>query len=125
MSASRINVSVLDKKQIICITDNSARMICKLLQEKEQYIGIRIKVLNNKGCFGKSYHVEYVQNPDKYDEIVLKEYKNNLIKVFIDPKTMLSIQGSTVDYVEEKFGSGFVFNNPRENGRCGCGKSFN
>ncbi|MBQ4875538.1 MAG: iron-sulfur cluster assembly accessory protein [Rickettsiaceae bacterium H1] len=114
----------VNRKKVIHITENAAKQIFSLLKTKKEYIGIRVKVLTNKGCYGKKYKMEYVIEQDKFDEVVVENVGNNFIKVFIDPKTLFSILGTTVDYVSGKFSSGFVFKNPKEKGRCGCGKSF-
>ena len=113
-------------KELVHITDTAAEKIVALLRSKEKCEGIRIRVLNNRGCYGKKYNVEYVKEggSDEFDEVVMKIIGTNTVKVFIDRKTVFSIFGTIIDYVEEKMMSGFVFNNPREKGRCGCGKSF-
>lgn len=82
-------------------------------------VGVRVGV-RTKGCSGLSYTVEYADNINKFDEVVdAGEYK-----LLIDPKAVMFIIGTEMDYVEEKLKSGFVFRNPNEKGRCGCGESF-
>ena len=82
-------------------------------------IGIRIGV-RSKGCSGLSYTLEYADNKHPMDELV----EQHGVTVLIDPKATLFILGTEMDYVEEKLQSGFVFRNPNEKGRCGCGESF-
>lgn len=108
------------KKDFITITDAARKRIQQLmLQRDKPALGIRIGV-NTKGCSGLSYTLEYVDNVTLHDEqIVLENFT-----VFIDPKATLFILGTEMDFIEDKIQNGFVFNNPNEKGRCGCGKSF-
>lgn len=80
---------------------------------------IRISV-RNRGCSGLSYHLEYVDKPEKFDEIVTQDD----INVVIDSKALFSIIGSEMDWVDNKLSSKFVFKNPNSKGTCGCGESF-
>ena len=82
-------------------------------------LGIRISV-RTKGCSGMSYTLEFADEKGDFDE----EVKVDGITVLIDPKATMFILGTEMDYVEDKLESGFVFNNPNEKGRCGCGESF-
>jgi iron-sulfur cluster assembly protein len=81
--------------------------------------GIRIGV-KTKGCSGLSYTLEFADSKGAMDEVV----EQDGVTVLIDPKASLFILGTEMDYVEEKLQSGFVFRNPNEKGRCGCGESF-
>jgi iron-sulfur cluster assembly protein len=81
--------------------------------------GIRIGV-RTKGCSGLSYTLEFADEKNEFDE----EMKVEGITVLIDPKATMFIIGTEMDYVEDKLESGFVFTNPNEKGRCGCGESF-
>jgi iron-sulfur cluster assembly protein len=81
--------------------------------------GLRIGI-KSKGCSGLSYSVEYAKERSPGDEII----EDKGITIFVDPKATLFIIGSEMDYVEDKLQSGFVFRNPNEKGRCGCGESF-
>lgn len=80
---------------------------------------IRISV-RNRGCSGLTYHLEYVDKPEKFDEIV----EQDGLKVVIDSKALFSIIGSEMDWVDNKLSSKFVFKNPNSKGTCGCGESF-
>lgn len=81
--------------------------------------GIRIGV-RTKGCSGLSYSLEFADAPVPGDEVVTQDD----VTLLIDPKAILFIIGTEMDYVEEEMQSGFVFRNPNEKGRCGCGESF-
>ncbi|GEM08084.1 hypothetical protein Rt10032_c04g2101 [Rhodotorula toruloides] len=80
---------------------------------------IRVGV-RNKGCAGMSYHLEYVDKPDKFDEVV----EQDGVKVVIDSKALFSIIGSEMDWQEDALQARFVFNNPNIKDACGCGESF-
>ena len=81
--------------------------------------GIRIGV-RSKGCSGLSYTLEFADGQQPMDEAV----EIGGVKLLIDPKASLFLIGTEMDYAEEKLKSGFVFKNPNEKGRCGCGESF-
>lgn len=83
--------------------------------------GLRIAVIGG-GCSGFQYQMTLSTDPPSADDRVL-EFDG--IKIFIDPKSALYLNGMTVDYVEGLTGSGFKFNNPNASGSCGCGESFN
>jgi len=79
-------------------------------------IGVR-----NKGCAGLSYHLEYVDKPGKFDEVV----EQDGVKVLIDSKALFSIIGSEMDWHEDALSARFAFKNPNIKDACGCGESFN
>jgi len=85
----------------------------------KQTAGIRIGV-RTKGCSGLSYTLEFADKQEPMDEVVETEG----LKLLIDPKASLFLIGTEMDYEEEKLKQGFVFKNPNEKGRCGCGESF-
>ena len=82
-------------------------------------LGLRISVTSG-GCAGMTYKMDYVQKKTDGDEMI----NINGINVFIDPAAIMYILGTKMDYKEDKFSSSFVFNNPNETERCGCGESF-
>ncbi|CAO4836293.1 MAG: Iron-binding protein IscA [Holosporales bacterium] len=81
--------------------------------------GIRI-TLKTKGCSGLAYAIEYADEKNPFDE----ELVFDQTRLLIDPKAIMYILGTEMDYQETPIQSGFVFVNPNEKGRCGCGKSF-
>ncbi|MDX1950281.1 MAG: iron-sulfur cluster assembly accessory protein [Rickettsiales bacterium] len=107
-------------KAPITITDNAAERIKHLLNARGKASeGIRVGVRKG-GCSGLAYVVEYADDIRKYEDVV----EDKGVKVIIDPKATLYLIGTQMDYVEEKMKSGFVFINPNEKGKCGCGESF-
>jgi iron-sulfur cluster assembly protein len=108
------------RPQAIQLTEAAANRVQQLLDKRgKPSIGIRIGV-RSKGCSGLSYTLEYADKKEPMDELV----EQHGVTVLIDPKATLFILGTEMDYVEEKLQSGFVFRNPNEKGRCGCGESF-
>jgi iron-sulfur cluster assembly protein len=104
----------------ISISDAAANRVKALLEKRgKPSAGIRVGI-RTKGCSGLSYTIEYADEVQKFDEVV--EEKG--VTVLIDPKAVMFLIGTTMDYVEDKLKSGFTFVNPNEKGRCGCGESF-
>lgn len=105
----------------VSITDAAAAQVKALLDKRgKDSVGIKVGI-RTRGCSGLSYTIEYADEIGKYDEVV--EEKG--VRVLIDPKAVMFLIGTEMDFKEEKFKRGFVFNNPNEKGRCGCGESFN
>ena len=107
-------------KQIISLSDNAADRIKEIMSNAEKNsIGVRIGVKSG-GCAGMSYVMEYAKKIDPSDELI----EDKGVKVFIDPGAIMYLLGTEMDYKKEQFSSSFVFNNPNETERCGCGESF-
>ena len=105
---------------MITVTSNAVNHLRKLLASRDKSSkGIKIGI-ETKGCSGLSYRMEFVDSPDKTDEVI----KIEELKIYIDPKATLFLLGTTMDYEEGILESGFKFINPNEKGRCGCGESF-
>ena len=108
------------KANAVSITDRAAAQIAQLLAKREKpSMGIKVGI-RTRGCSGLSYTIEYADEIGKFDEVV----EDKGVRVLIDPKAVMFLIGTEMDFVEEKFKSGFTFNNPNEKGRCGCGESF-
>ncbi len=107
-------------KAALSVTEAAAQRIQALLAKRgKPSVGVRVGV-RSRGCSGLSYTLEYADEKRKFDEVV----EVNGVTVLVDPKAIMFILGTEMDYVEEKLQSGFVFRNPNEKGRCGCGESF-
>jgi len=106
---------------MITLTDAAVERVKAILAKAETPAeGLRVGV-KSRGCSGHSYFVEYASAPKKFEDVV--EAKG--VKIFIDPTSVMYLLGTEMDYVEDKLQSGFVFRNPNEKSRCGCGESFN
>ena len=102
------------------ITDAAAGRVKDLLAQRgKPSLGVRLGV-RTAGCSGLSYTLEFADEKGEYDEVV----ECGDVTILIDPKAAMFLIGTEMDFVEEKLKSGFVFNNPNEKGRCGCGESF-
>jgi iron-sulfur cluster assembly protein len=107
-------------KDILTVTPAARQQMAYLIEKRgKPSAGIKVKVKTG-GCSGLAYHIEYADAIDKYDEVI----KTEDITVVIDPKAVIYLVGTQMDYVKEKMKEGFVFINPNEKGRCGCGESF-
>lgn len=108
------------KKSIISVTPAAADRIQHLMSLRDKpCLGLRIAV-KTKGCSGLSYAIEYAEDVNKGDTVV----ESNGITLMIDPKAVLFVIGTEMDYEDKTVQSGFIFKNPNEKGRCGCGQSF-
>ena len=104
----------------ITITPKALEHVQHLLEQRgKPSLGLRIGIKSG-GCSGLSYIVEYADEKGQFDEMV----KLAGVTVIIDPKAIMYLIGTEMDYVDGDFKSGFVFNNPNEKNKCGCGKSF-
>jgi len=109
------------RKQVISISQRAADKIKDLIaQRKGEAMGIRVSVKSG-GCSGLSYVIEYADDKLLFEEIV----EDKGVRVLLDPKAIMYVIGSEMDYIEDDFKEGFVFTNPNEKIKCGCGKSFN
>ncbi len=116
---SKIRVKSI-MNQIIKLSDNAAKRIREIMSGAEKdALGIRVSVKSG-GCAGMSYVMEYSKKINPTDEII----EDKGVKVFIDSAAVMYLLGTEMDYKKEDFSSTFVFNNPNETERCGCGESF-
>jgi iron-sulfur cluster assembly protein len=98
---------------------SEARIADLMAKAPEGTIGVKLST-PRRGCSGLAYSVDYVNEADKFDERI--ETPGGVL--FIDGASVLYLVGSTMDWVEDDFTAGFVFNNPNAKGACGCGESF-
>ena len=107
-------------EQVIRLSNNAAKRIKYIMSKAENStIGVRVGVKSG-GCAGMSYVMEYAKEIRPNEEII----EDKGVKVLIDPTAVMYLLGTEMDYKEEKFSSQFIFKNPNETERCGCGESF-
>jgi len=107
-------------KQIITLSDNAVQRIKEIMANaKDSSIGVRVGVKSG-GCAGMSYIMEYAKSANSNDEVI----EDKGVKVLIDPNAVMYLLGTEMDYKKEELSSTFVFKNPNETERCGCGESF-
>ncbi len=105
---------------VITLTDAAAERVKALMAKGDSdVVGLRVGV-NSRGCSGMSYFVEYAKEKKAFEDVV----EDKGVTLFIDPTAVMFLIGSEMDYRDGTFESGFVFSNPNEKGRCGCGESF-
>lgn len=105
---------------IIKLSDNAAVRIKEIMSNAEkESIGVRVSVKSG-GCAGMSYVMEYAKSINPNDEVI----EDKGVKVYVDSAAVMYLLGTEMDYKKEEFSSSFVFNNPNETERCGCGESF-
>ena len=103
----------------ITLTESAAARMKEIMAESGgKYIGVRIGVKNG-GCAVMEYTMEYAEAANPLDEIV----EDKGVRILIDPKAILFLLGTEMDYQVDKFASGFRFNNPNQTDACGCGES--
>mgnify|MGYP001178665719 FL=1 len=107
-------------EQVIKLSHNAAERIKEIMSNAgDKTIGVRVGVKSG-GCAGMSYIMEYAKEAKKNEEVI----EDKGVKVFIDSNAIMYLLGTEMDYKTDKFSSQFVFKNPNETERCGCGESF-
>ncbi|MEZ9066690.1 iron-sulfur cluster assembly protein IscA [Vibrio atlanticus] len=104
----------------ITMTDTAASRVQAFLDNRGKGLGLRLAV-KTTGCSGMAYVLEFVDELNEEDEV----FEHSGVKVIIDPKSLVYLDGTELDYVKEGLNEGFEFNNPNVKGECGCGESFN
>jgi iron-sulfur cluster assembly protein len=104
---------------MITVTASAANQIKTFIESRGKGEGIRVGV-KTAGCSGLSYLLEFVDVADPSDQV----FESLGVKVFIDPKSLVYLDGLEMDYATHGLNSGFEFNNPNKTGECGCGESF-
>ena len=101
------------------LTEAAARRISELTSRADsEIVGLRVGIKNG-GCAGQSYTVEYAHEVRPSDEVV----EDKGVKILVDPKAVLFLLGTEMDYKVDKMSAQFIFNNPNQTGACGCGES--
>ncbi|HPE29992.1 MAG TPA: iron-sulfur cluster assembly accessory protein [Parvularculaceae bacterium] len=107
------------RPKVVTLTDAAAERMREIMgAADEKYIGVKIGVKNG-GCAGMEYTMSYATEAAPLDEVV----EDNGVKIMIDPKAILFLIGTQIDFVTEKLSQRFVFNNPNQTDACGCGES--
>jgi iron-sulfur cluster assembly accessory protein len=115
-----MNAAARERPKAMTLTERAAERVKAIMAQRETpALGLRIGV-KTRGCSGMSYFVEYAEERKKFEEVV----EDKGVTLLIDPAATMFLIGTEMDWVEDKFNSGFVFSNPNEKGRCGCGESF-
>lgn len=111
-----------DQEQYVGITvsDAAAQRAKTFLENRGTGIGLRLGV-KTTGCSGLAYVLEFVDELNPDDEV----FEDNGVKIIIDGKSLVYLDGTQLDFAKEGLNEGFQFNNPNANGECGCGESFN
>ena len=107
------------RPQVMRLTDAAADRIKAVMAKAERPIAaVRVGVKNG-GCAGMSYTMEYAEKVNPLDEVV----EDKGVRILIDPKAVLFLLGTEMDFRVDKLSAGFVFNNPNQTSACGCGES--
>ena len=106
-------------KGMIDLTPQAAEHVRNFLQNRGHGEGIRVGI-RTAGCSGLAYVLEFVDEADPNDQ----RFDSNGVTVFVDPKSLVYLNGLQMDYVKEGLNEGFKFTNPNQKGECGCGESF-
>jgi iron-sulfur cluster assembly protein len=108
-----------ERPKPVMLTDAAAARVREIMAKADgKYQGVRVGVTNG-GCAGMSYTMDYASEAKPYEEVM----EDKGVMIFIDPKAILFLIGTQLDFVQEKLGTKFVFNNPNQTSACGCGES--
>lgn len=103
----------------ITLTEPAADRIRSFLEQRGKGVGVRLGV-KTTGCSGMAYVVEFADEVEDTDTV----FEDRGVKLVINPKSLVYLDGTELDFVKEGLNEGFKFNNPNEKARCGCGESF-
>ena len=104
----------------ITMTDRAADHVRRYMEKRGKGIGLRLAV-RTTGCSGMAYVLEFADELAANDEV----FEHDDIKVIVDPKSLVYLDGTELDFAKEGLNEGFQFNNPNVKDECGCGESFN
>jgi len=111
--------SVKPRFKVMTLTDAAAERVRDIMANAEKPVaGLRVGVKNG-GCAGMSYTMDWAEAVGPHDEVI----EDKGVKVLIDPKAILFLLGTQMDFETTKLSSGFVFHNPNQTSACGCGES--
>jgi iron-sulfur cluster assembly protein len=107
------------RPKVVSLTEAAATRVREIMARADKpYIGLRVGV-KNSGCAGQEYTLGYVEAPEPLDEIV----EDKGVTILVEPKAVLFLIGTTIDYDVSKLSAKFTFQNPNETDACGCGES--
>jgi len=103
----------------LTLTESAAKHVAGQLEARGKGVGIRVGVTTT-GCSGMAYVLEFVDELDPNDEV----FENHGVRIVVDPKSLVYIDGTEMDFIKTGINEGFEFHNPNIKGECGCGESF-
>jgi iron-sulfur cluster assembly protein len=108
-----------ERPKVMRLTDAAAQRIHEIMAASNgQYIGVRVGVTNG-GCAGQAYTMDYAEQKLPLDEMI----EDKGVRIFVEPKAVMFLLGTEMDYVREKLAARFIFHNPNQTEACGCGES--
>ena len=108
-----------ERPKVVRLTDDAAARIRDIMEKSDgRYVGVRVGVKNG-GCAGMSYTMDYAEAQNPYDEVI----DDKGVRILIDPKAVMFLLGTEMDYKREKLAARFIFKNPNQTEACGCGES--
>jgi iron-sulfur cluster assembly protein len=107
------------RPKVVTLTERAATRVREIMDRAEKpYAGLRVGVKNG-GCAGQEYVIEYAEAADPLDEVV----EDKGVTILVEPKAVLFLLGSEIDFETTRLAAKFVFHNPNETDACGCGES--
>ena len=103
----------------ISLTETAANRVNTFLEQRGKGVGLRLGVKTH-GCSGMAYVMEFADEIEEHDTV----FDDHGVKLIVDPKSLVYLDGTQMDYTKEGLNEGFKFSNPNESGACGCGESF-
>jgi iron-sulfur cluster assembly protein len=108
-----------ERPKVVRLTVAAAERVKEIMEAADgRYVGVRVGVKNG-GCAGMEYTMAYAEAKEPYDEVI----EDRGVTILVDPKAVLFLLGTEMDFVSEKLSAKFVFNNPNQTEACGCGES--